>query len=535
MGPQLGSFVVGAWRQPSSAGVEPVRNPTTDETIASFGAPDFDAGEALAWARRVGCASIEALGWARRGQLLAELAGVLTRARDELLQLSILCGGNTRDDAKFDIDGAIGVLKTYAALARERPDGPWLPGAGGSEPLFPRSVLHGRQLLVPRRGVAVQIQAFNFPVWGMVGKLAVAFLAGMPVVSKPAAPGSPLAVRVAELLTASGGLPDGAFQLWLGSGAPLLDHLEPLDVVAFTGSAETGRLVRGHPRVVATGARVNVEADSINAAIVGLDLDPSHTSFARAVRDCAFEITQKAGQKCTATRRIFVPRPLIPPFREALVGALEPIAGQTGDPSLAEVRMGPLASAQQRSRVRAGIEGLARWARPVFGDPQRQGFLGVGPGVGAFLEPVVFEAEDRAAALSEAAFHRDEVFGPVATLIPYDDPSVLGAWVGFGGGSLVATLYSSDDGFLSRVARDVAPWVGRLVLVDAVSDLATGPSSGAVFPGLPHGGPGRAGDGSELGGPYGCLLYCQRVGLQGTEHGVQRFSEATVGSAVRQR
>ncbi len=509
---ELGSYLGGAWRN-GDGPVATLTNPATDEALAQV-RPASGLGEALAWARATGGPALREQGFRRRAETLGALAKLLHGAREELIAIAVQNGGNTRGDAKFDIDGAIAVLATYAAIGAELPTGAHLVD-GEPAPLHKGSKLRAQHVLTPRLGVAIHVNAFNFPAWGMVGKFAVAHLAGLPVLTKPATSTAMLAHRIAELMLGADLLPPGALQLLLGPAGDLLDHVGPQDTLAFTGSADTGAKIRGHGRVVATNARVNLEADSLNAAIIGPDVEPGTELFDLVVRDCVTELTQKAGQKCTATRRILVPAALLEPLREALLDRLAAIAERTGNPADDAVRMGPLSSKQQLADARGGVALLARAARIVRGNPERRGFVGVADGVGCFLEPIVLEASAEAALDARAPFHAHEVFGPVATLLPYDGTVAAAATiVAAGQGSLVGTLYADDRSYTTAAIAALSPWLGRLVLASekiAAASLAPG----CVFPVANHGGPGRAGAGEELGGKVGLAPYLQRTTLQG--------------------
>jgi oxepin-CoA hydrolase/3-oxo-5,6-dehydrosuberyl-CoA semialdehyde dehydrogenase len=349
----------------------------------------------------------------------------------------------------------------------------------------------------------------------MVGKLAVSLLAGMPVVSKPATSTATLAARIAEIIIASGRVPEGAFALLLGPAGDLLDHLGPQDVIAFTGSAATGAKVRSHPRVIEAGVRVNIEADSLNAVVIGPDVEPGSELFDLVVRDCLVELTQKAGQKCTATRRILVPTTSLEALREALVERLREVAEHTGDPAREGVRMGPLSTRSQLDDARNGLQALEQDARRVLGDPGRNRFAGVPENTGFFLEPILLEATASAAADPNRSFHHREVFGPVATLLPYDGTLAgAAAIIAAGQGSLVSTVYSDDRVFTAEAIAAMSPYLGRLVVAgEKVASASISP--GGVFPVVNHGGPGRAGGGAELGGLDGLELYMQRTTIQG--------------------
>jgi oxepin-CoA hydrolase/3-oxo-5,6-dehydrosuberyl-CoA semialdehyde dehydrogenase len=509
----LASYLCGAWN--SGAGTSPaiLVNPATEEPLAEVHAAT-DLARAVAYGRERGGPALRALTFRQRGALLASLAKLLHGHREALIDLAVTSGGNTRGDAKFDLDGGLGVLAAYAELAETLPEEPWLL-EGEPAALVRTSKVRAQHVLVARHGLAVHINAFNFPAWGMLGKAAVAWLAGMPVLSKPATSTSALAHRIAEILVESGLLPEGSFQLLMGPAGDLLDHLGPQDVIAFTGGAETAARLRVHPTVLRNGVRLNVEADSLNAVVLGPDLAEGTLLWDLALRDATIELTQKTGQKCTATRRILVPTDLLESFRDALTERLAELAGKTGDPASKAVKMGPLSTAQQLRDARSGLTRLQQHARIVHGDPERREFLDAPAGKGFFLEPILLEASADAVTDPGASFHHVEVFGPVATLLPYDGSATQAARIiGLGGGSLVSTVYSDDREFLAHAVADIGPQLGRLVLNDEKS-AAGAFSPGCVFPQANHGGPGRAGDGGELGGRLGLALYMQRLAIQG--------------------
>lgn len=508
---QLKSYLAGAWNEGQGDPIA-LYNPTTEAPMAELRRAG-DLSAALQYTRTVGGASLRAMSFAERGALLKRLAKLIHGHREALIEVAIANGGNTRGDAKFDIDGATAVLATYGHLASELGEAPWML-AGDAVELMRGSKIRAQHVFVPRHGAAIHINAYNFPAWGMVGKLAVSLLAGMPVLSKPATSTAALAARIAEIMVDEGELPEGAFSILVGPAGDLLDHVGPQDVIAFTGSADTGAKIRTHEAVVAKGVRVNVEADSLNAVVIGPDVEPGTELFDLAIRDCVTELTQKAGQKCTATRRILVPQARLEEIREVLVERLGDIAAKTGDPSTKEVRMGPLSTAAQLRDTKAGLDTLAGSAQRISGDPNRTEFIG-SDGKGWFLEPILFEATAEAAADPSSAFHRVEVFGPVSTLLPYDGTVGAAAKIiAAGEGSLVTTVYSDDRSFVADAVANLSPYLGRLVVADEKAARAS-LSPGCVFPVVNHGGPGRAGGGGELGGRAGLELYMQRTTIQG--------------------
>jgi 3,4-dehydroadipyl-CoA semialdehyde dehydrogenase len=453
----------------------------------------------------------------QRGAMLKAVSDALVAHRDELLDLAVANGGNTRSDAKFDVDGATHTLSTYAELGHSLGGARFLvDGEGVSLARNPR--FHGQHLAVPRHGVAVHINAFNFPAWGLAEKAAVALLAGMPVVTKPATSSAVVAHRIVEILVERAALPDGALSLLVGGVGDLLAHVGAQDVIAFTGSGETGARIRSSPNVVRDSVRVNVEADSLNAAVLGKDASPGTETYDYYLKDVLRDMTQKAGQKCTAIRRVIVPAEVADRVRDDLADRLKAVA--IGNPAVEGVRMGPLATASQRQDVRAGVDLLARDGRLVYGTAEVQA-VGVEPGKGFFVSPVLVEVEPGADAPS---VHGREVFGPVATIVPYSGSAQeAAAIVRRGGGGLVSSVYSEDAAFTAEVVAGIAPFHGRVFLGSAkIAEASPGP--GTVLPQLVHGGPGRAGGGEELGGLRGLSFYMQRVALEGPRPLIERIA-----------
>lgn len=503
----LRSYVSGAWVQPKGARLALV-NPATEEKLAEAGSEGVDLAAALDYARRRGGPALRSMSLAQRGALVKAMAEAIQAERETLLNLAVANGGNTRSDAKFDVDGAIYTLTTYAELGAKLGEARFLvDGEGiqlGRSPRF-----HGQHLSLPRHGVAVHINAFNFPAWGFAEKAAVALLAGMPVLSKPATSSALVAHRIVEVLVEKALLPSGALSLLVGGVGDLLHHLAPQDVLAFTGSGETGARIRALPNVIQHSVRVNIEADSLNAAVAGPDFEPGSDSYELFIKDVVRDMTQKAGQKCTAIRRILVPSQAAARVREDLADRLSAIT--IGNPALEEVRMGPLATKSQLEDVRQGVEQLAADGRLVFGSAAPVKAVGVDPGLGFFISPVLLEVEEGSAAPS---VHSREVFGPVATLVPYSGRAEEAAEiVARGGGGLVASVYSDDTSFVEQMVFSLGPFHGRLYLGNPKIELSPGP--GTVLPHLVHGGPGRAGGGEELGGARGLAFYLQRVALEG--------------------
>ncbi len=471
--------------------------------IAEASTRGLDLGAALRHARETGGPALRAMTFAERGALLKALSGAIHEARDALIELALENSGNTRSDAKFDIDGASGTLAYYAWLGSTLGDRTFLLD-GPQEKILRSARFAGQHVFVPRRGVAVHINAFNFPAWGLCEKLAVALLAGVPVLSKPATATATVAVRIVEIWAERGLLPPGAVSLLTGSAGDLLDQLGPQDVVSFTGSGDTGRVIRTHPKVVEYNLPVNIEADSLNASVLGPDIAPGSDAFQMFIGDVVLDLTQKAGQKCTAVRRIVVPETAVDAVRDALIERLDNTP--VGDPSARETRVGPLATAAQQRDIALGVEKLSRTALRVYGDPKAV------PSEGYYVAPQLFLDEG---GVNAPFVHEHEVFGPVGTLLPYSgaaDDAV--AIVAKGGGGLVCSVYSDDRDWGGEVVLGLAPWHGRIVWGSSkVHDQSFGP--GTVLPGFVHGGPGKAGGGEELGGARGLRFYWQRTAIQG--------------------
>ena len=505
----LASYLSGAWSAGSGPTVRLV-NPATETVLAEVATGGHDLAAAFGHARTAGAGELAPLGFAQRGALLGALARAMHGAREELIALAVANGGNTRGDAKFDIDGGAATLSHYAELGARLGNARLL--ADGEPIQVGRTARMGGQHVWARRaGVAVHINAFNFPGWGLCEKLACALLAGMPVITKPATATALVAHRLVELFAPL--LPAGALQLLVGPAGALLDSLGPGDVVAFTGGAATARTLRTHPAVVAHGVRLNLEADSLNAAVLAPDVELTGETGALFLFEVVRDMTQKTGQKCTAIRRVLVPADRLAEVADALRERLGGIA--VGDPAHDGVQMGPLATAQQRDDVRAGIARLAAETEAIFGgtgELAAPGPIGAPPGKGFFIGPVVRATQ---APMACAALHDQEIFGPVITLGAYPgDPAAAAAFVARGDGCLVSAAYSDDRDWVSRFVGSAAPWAGRLYLGSAKM-ASQSPGPGTALPALLHGGPGRAGGGEELGGERGMRLYLQRCALEG--------------------
>ncbi|HEY2738202.1 MAG TPA: 3,4-dehydroadipyl-CoA semialdehyde dehydrogenase [Thermoanaerobaculia bacterium] len=506
----LKSYVNGRWHEASS-GFVPLVDPSTEETVAQASSDGVDFAAVITHAREQGGPALREMTFAQRGQLLKDLSKVLRDNRDELLDLSRRNNGTTKPDGSFDIDGASGTLAYYASLAKNLGNRKFLIEGDGVQ-LSKSEGFWGQHILSPRRGVALHINAFNFPAWGFGEKAACALLAGMPVITKPATATALVTERAIELIVAAGILPDGALQLIVGSTGDLLDRLGPQDVLAFTGSADTARTLRNRPSLLAANTRMNVEADSLNAAVLGPDVadgSPAHGLF---LRDVVREVTQKTGQKCTAVRRVLVPAHRMAAVQDALIAKLGAVV--TGNPAHEGVTMGPVATANQLRDAEQGVAELARAAHLVYGTGKRIDGAGSSEGKGFFFGPTLLRADD---ARNAGTVHEREVFGPVATLLPYDGYAADAADIAaLGGGTLVTSVYSNDTIWVGDFLAHGGGATGRLY-IGSESSAAEAPGSGAALPQTLHGGPGRAGGGEELGGPVGLKLYLQRVAVQGSK------------------
>lgn len=504
---ELASFVEGKWVKGNGKAAELV-NPSTEEVVATASTEGLDFDATLAYARTKGGPALRAMTFAQRGEMLRALSRAIHGKRDELIGLALANGGNTRGDAKFDIDGASGTFAAYADLAQGLGETNVLVD-GEAEKLGRSARLAGLHVWTPREGVAVHVNAFNFPAWGLAEKAATALLAGMPVVTKPATSTAHVAHRMMELFVEGKLLPEGALSFVCGSPGDLLDRLGGQDVIAFTGSSITAAKLRAGKSVVERATRINVEADSLNGAILGADVEIGSDVMHLFVADVVREMTQKTGQKCTAIRRIYVPKDKVGDVVELLRERLAAV--KIGDPSNEGVTMGPVATAQQLRDVRAGIDKLASCAKIVLGGTAPVDAIGVASGKGFFVAPTLLVGDSPKAG---DAVHEHEVFGPVATVMPYGSLEELAALVAAGGGGLVTSLYADDKDFVKRTILALAPHHGRLMIGSAkVSGQSLPP--GMALPQLVHGGPGRAGGGEELGGRRGMQLYMQRTALQG--------------------
>src|SRR6266850_347065 len=505
---QLESFVAGKWQAGAGKGVA-LRDATTGEVIANATADGLDSRAMLEHAREVGGRNLRKLTFHERAALLKTLARFLTEHKDDFYTLSYATGA-TKGDSWIDIDGGISTLFVYASKGtRELPDSRVYVD-GGVEALSKTGTFVGQHICVPLEGAAVHINAFNFPVWGMLEKLAPTLLAGVPAIVKPASQTCYLTERVFRRIMESAILPEGAVQLICGGVGDLFEHLTCQDVVSFTGSASTALRLRLHPVVSANSVRFTSETDSLNSSVLGPDAAAGTPELELFVREVAREMTVKAGQKCTAIRKAIVPAGRVAEVVDAMRTALGKVV--VGDPRLENVRMGPVASLGQRREVLEQLGKLKREAEVVYGESGKAQPVGADADRGAFVAPTLLYCRD---AGSARAIHSVEAFGPVCTLVPYDTVEDAIALARRGGGSLVGSIFSADDAVAARLVQGLAPFHGRILVVNRhCGKESTG--HGSPLPHLVHGGPGRAGGGEEMGGIRGVLHYMQRTAVQGS-------------------
>jgi oxepin-CoA hydrolase/3-oxo-5,6-dehydrosuberyl-CoA semialdehyde dehydrogenase len=505
MSRMLQSYVQDAWWRPAegTSGAE-VRDASTGEIVATVSSEGLDLGGALDHARRVGQESLGALTFHQRAVLLKRMALALQERKEELYELSYRTGA-TRTDSWVDVEGGIGVLFTYSGKGRRELPNATVQLDGPLEVLAKDGSFLGRHIRTTLPGVAVQINAFNFPVWGPLEKLAPAFLAGMPSLIKPATPTAYVTEHLVRILVDSGLLPLGSLQLVTGSVRDLFEHTRLGDVVSFTGSASTADVLRRHEAVQSGGVIFNAETDSINASVLGPDAAPDTPEFDAYVRQLVAEMTAKAGQKCTAIRRAIVPAALADRVVEAVRDRIaEKVV--VGDPRREGVTMGALASLEQRDEVLRQVRALVEGGGEIV-----VGSADAPQGEGAFLSPLLLRFADPTAPRA----HDTEAFGPVSSLLAYETPAQAADLVVRGGGSLVTSVASSDLAFVAQLTRRVASANGRMLLLDR-DDARSSTGHGSPLPMLVHGGPGRAGGGEELGGIRSVFHYMQRTAIQGS-------------------
>ena len=505
----LKSYIQGQWQVGAGGDRALLRDATTGQVVAQASSEGLDFPGALVYARTVGGPALRKLTFHERAALLKRLAKHLGEIKEEFYTLSFATG-STKSDSWIDIDGGIGTLFVYASKgARELPNG-HVYVDGAVEQLSKGGTFVGQHICVPLEGAAVHINAFNFPVWGMLEKLAPTFLAGVPAIVKPATATSYLTELVVRRIVESGILPEGSLQLVCGSLGNLFDHLTNQDAVAFTGSASTARKLRTHPAIIHHSVRFTAETDSLNSCILGPDAAPGTPEFDLFIREVVREMTAKAGQKCTAIRKALVPESICGEALDAMRVALGKIV--IGDPRLENVKMGPVASLAQRREVLEQLGKLNREAQLVHGGLSDLQIVGGDAEKGAFIAPSLLHCRDPRSA---RAMHEVEAFGPVCTVAPYKDLDEAIELARKGEGSLVGSVFTADDAIAAKLVLGLAPLHGRLLVANRhCAKESTG--HGSPLPHLVHGGPGRAGGGEEMGGIRGVLHYMQRTAIQGS-------------------
>ena len=505
---RLESYVCGSWNPGRSEG-QLLSDAATGAPVARIDSSGIDFAAVLDHGRRVAGPKLREMSFHDRAAMLKALGLALMERKEEFYTESLHTGA-TRSDGWIDIEGGIGTMLTFASKARRELPNTRVLTDGEVEPLSKDNSFVAQHILTPMRGVAIHINAFNFPIWGMLEKIAPTLLAGVPCVVKPASQTAYLTELCVRRIIETGILPEGALQLVCGSVGDMLDHVTGQDAVTFTGSAWTGRKLKSYAPVVANSVRFTMEADSLNASILGPDAGPGTPEFDLFVKEVAREMTAKAGQKCTAIRRVIAPRAHV----QALVAALGDRLGKTtlGLPYEEATRMGPLASLDQREEVRARIRDLQADAEIVAGNPDE---VKTGSGdatQGAFLNPVLMYCEEPFGA---SAVHEVEAFGPVSTVMPYDDLEEAVALSHLGKGSLVSSIFTDDPAVAADVVLGAAPFHGRVLIGNRASAKSSTGHGSPLAP-LVHGGPGRAGGGEEMGGMRGVKHYMQRTAVQGS-------------------
>lgn len=512
---QLKNYAEGNWVTGKKEG-EVLHNAVTGDALYTASSDGLDFGAMMDYARKVGGPALRKLTFHERGRMLKALAMYLLERKEYFYEISSYTGA-TRSDSWVDIEGGIGNLFTYASLRRQFPDERFYVD-GDAAKLSKNNTFIGHHIMVPKEGVAIHINAFNFPVWGMLEKIAVNLLAGVPAIVKPATLTSYLTEAVFEAIIESNILPLGSLQLICGSARGILDTIETNDIVTFTGSASTGRMLKSHPRILSEAVPFNMEADSLNCCILGPDVKVGSAEFDIFIKEVVREITTKAGQKCTAIRRIIVPAESVEDVQIALGKRLQ---GTTiGNPALKEVRMGPLAGISQRNEVREKVNILSQSQEIVIGSLEQFEVLGADKEKGAFLPPVIFYND---APFQKTDCHNIEAFGPVSTIIPYNNLDEAIALSKMGMGSLVSSIVTADDDVAKEIVLGTATMHGRILILNAdCAKESTG--HGSPMPLLVHGGPGRAGGGEEMGGKRGVMHYLQRTAIQGSPTTITRIT-----------
>ena len=500
------SYIQGQWVDGDGVETQLI-NAITGSVIGETSSAGFDYNAILEYGRRTGGPKLRKMTFQERGRMLKALALHLLTLKKKYYEVSAWTGA-TKVDSWIDIEGGIGNLFANASLRRQFPDLPYYVD-GSAAPLSKEGTFIGHHIMVPKQGVAVHINAFNFPIWGMLEKIAVNLMAGVPTVVKPSEYTCFLTEVMVRDIIASEILPEGALQLVCGLGRGIIDHVDSEDVVTFTGSAHTGKLLKGLPHITDRSVPFNLEADSLNASVLGQKAIPGTAEFDLFIKEVTREITVKTGQKCTAIRRVIVPDNLIGEVQEGIAARLAKTV--IGDPAQEGVRMGALASRRQVDRVRESVEHLSKSQEIVFGDLDNFDVVGADKSKGAFFSPILFRNDDP---FNKLDVHNVEAFGPVSTIMPYKNMDEAIELARMGKGSLVSSIVTPDNREAREYVVGAASMHGRiLVLNEDCAKESTG--HGSPMPLLTHGGPGRAGGGEEMGGKRGILHYLQRTAIQG--------------------
>ena len=500
------NYVLGNWEEADGVELTHYHSITGDQ-ISTCSSKGLDYHAILDYGRKVGGPALRKMTFQERGRMLKALALHLTSIKKKFYGLSAATGA-TKIDSWIDIEGGIGNLFANASLRRQFPDLPYYVD-GSAAPLSKEGTFIGHHIMVPKKGVAVHINAFNFPIWGMLEKIAVNLMAGVPAVVKPSEFTSYLTELMVKEIVASKILPEGSLQLVSGLGRGILDHVTNQDVVTFTGSAKTGKVLKSLPNIIEESVPFNLEADSLNACVLGQDAAPGTEEFDLFIKEVQREITVKTGQKCTAVRRIIVPENLVESVQQALIGRLSKTI--IGDPSQEGVRMGALASKEQVKRVKENVELLMTNQELVYGNMNEFEVVGANKEKGAFFPPILFRNDDP---FNKTLVHEVEAFGPVSTILPYKNIDEAVELIEMGKGSLVTSIVTANDKLATDFVTEAAHMNGRmLVLNSRCAKESTG--HGSPMPLLTHGGPGRAGGGEEMGGKRGVMHYLQRTSIQG--------------------
>ena len=513
---QYENYVLGNWIKGDGEGT-PLFNAITGEEIGRASSKGLDFSQMMNYARKTGGPALRKMTFQQRGLMLKKLALHLHSIKGKFYPESYKTGA-TKIDSWIDIEGGIGNLFTNASLRRQFPDLPFHV-EGSAAPLSKNGTFIGHHIMVPKKGVAIHINAFNFPIWGMLEKIAVNLMAGVPAIVKPATLTSYLTEFMAREIIESKILPEGSLQLICGSARGILDTITSEDIVTFTGSACTGKMLKSHPKIVEEAVPFNMEADSLNCCVLGEDSTPGTAEFDLFIKEIQKEMTVKAGQKCTAVRRIIVPEKLVEDVQIALGKRLSKTT--IGDPQIEGVRMGSLAGNEQKEEVTEKVNQLLKTQEIVFGSLEEFEVTGADKNKGAFFSPILFLNNNP---FINTDCHDIEAFGPVSTIIPYKNISEAIELARMGKGSLVCSIVTNNMKAAEEFVIGAASMHGRiLVLNEACAKESTG--HGSPMPLLTHGGPGRAGGGEEMGGVRGIKHYLQRTAIQGHPETITRITE----------